>query len=133
MYRRHKSKYVGSRANTQLVQTLVRRLEKGGEQVGLRHSIRCRKDLRRKTFVRLGKPNVVELNFVEAEVHQLLGDTNVVIPERVIVGIHPGIALLVMPDRAIRLTNVPRRIHLRGRRVLEDDDPRRGEDVVRVQ
>src|SRR5438045_9482330 len=64
--------------------------------------------------------------------HQLLGDTNVVIPERVVVWIHPRISLLVMPDRAIGLTDRPRRIHLRGCRMLEHDDARRREHVVSV-
>ena len=64
--------------------------------------------------------------------HQLLGDTNVVIPERVVVWIHPRISLLVMPDRAIGLTDRPRRIHLRGCRILEHDDARRRENVVSV-
>ena len=49
-------------------------------------------------WVRLGKADVVELHFAEAQLHQLFGDADVVVPQLVVIRIHPREALLVAPD-----------------------------------
>ena len=80
MHGRDETEDVRRRSHAEFVQPLVRRFQERGEEIGLGHPVRCRKDLCRKALVRLRKADVIELDLVEAEMHQLLGDTNVVIP-----------------------------------------------------
>ena len=69
---------------------------------GFDTSVRVREDLLRQARVRLGKADVIELDLAEAQLHQLFRDADVVVPELVVIRIHPRESLLVAPDRAVR-------------------------------
>src|SRR2546423_6788308 len=86
----HQAENVSSGANTEFGETLSCRLQKLREHFGLAAPGLLRKDLRRQTPVRLRKADVVELDLAESHFDRFFGDAEIVFPDRIGVGIHPG-------------------------------------------
>ena len=76
-------------------------LRNAGEHVGLAHSLAVREDLLRQRRIRLGEADVIELDLAEAHLRELLRDADVVVPQLVVIRVHPRDPLLVAPDGVV--------------------------------
>src|SRR5439155_17090459 len=100
---RDETENVGSRPHAELREADARRVEKLRQHLRFAAAVLLRKNLLRQTPERLGEADVIELNFAESHFDRFFGDAEIVLPDRVRVRIHPGLALLVAPRRTVRL------------------------------
>ena len=130
---RDEAKDVGGCAHAQLAESCVSELQELAERGILGELPLSLEDLHGKRFVRFRKTDVVELDLAESQTHRFFGDAHVVLPQFPVVGIHPREPFFVAPDGAVLAANRPLRVHARCHRILEHDNARHGQNVVRLE